>query len=149
MFILDENTGVLIKKAARLFERLANINLDELGITYSQTIFLVRLMDNEGQTQAELTKSSALRQPSVVHILEKMLKDELIKKIKHPTDNRSYCFYLTAKAKKICSKLEEQGKYMQTLATKKFTAKSINTLNNDLKLIITNLENSLLELNLD
>ena len=53
-FNLNEHTGVLIKKAARLFERVSNLNLEELGVTYSQTIFLVRLWERDGQSQQEL-----------------------------------------------------------------------------------------------
>jgi len=50
-FELDDHTGILIKKAARLFEQVANSNLDTLGVTYCQTIFLVRLWAKDGQTR--------------------------------------------------------------------------------------------------
>jgi MarR family transcriptional regulator, transcriptional regulator for hemolysin len=139
-FVLDEHTGVLIKKAARLFERVANMNLDELGVTFAQTIFLVRLWEQDGQNQLQLTKSSGLRQPSVVRILDRMERDKLIKRVRNEQDKRHYHFYLTAKAKTVCKKLEAQGEIMQQLATKTFNKKAIQQLNHSLLEIIDNLE---------
>src|SRR5580658_5195988 len=103
-FKIDEHTGVLIKKAARLFERVANMNLNELGVTYAQTIFLVRLWDTDGQNQMDLTKSSGLKQPTVVRILDRMERDMLITRVRNKRDKRSYNFFLTEKAKNACKK---------------------------------------------
>lgn len=138
-FKLDEHTGVLIKKAARLFERVANMNLDELGVTYSQTIFLVRLWEKDGQTQMELTKSAGLKQPTVVRILDRMERDKLVKRIRNKLDKRSYNFFLTDKAKKACRKLECQGDTMQTIATNTLKKDVVNKLNQELTIIIDNL----------
>jgi len=139
-FKLDEHTGVLIKKAARLFERVANINLDELGVTYAQTIFLVRLWEKDGQNQMELTKSAGLKQPTVVRILDRMERDKLIKRMRNKNDKRSYHFYLTEKAKKACQKLESHGNMMQAIATNSLETVNIKHLNQQLLYIIHNLE---------
>ncbi len=139
-FNLNEHTGVLIKKAARLFERVANINLEELGVTYSQTIFLVRLWEKDGQTQTELTKSSGLKQPTVVRILDRMERDKLIKRISNKLDKRSYHFFLTEKAKTACRKLEKQGTLMQGIAMKNFKNNEVSQINNQLLEIIKNLQ---------
>lgn len=138
-FKLDEHTGVLIKKAARLFERVANMNLDELGVTYAQTIFLVRLWEKDGQTQQELTKSAGLKQPTVVRILNRMERDKLIKRVKSKSDKRSYHFYLTEKAKKACMKLEGQGSMMQSIATKTLDKNIVKQFNELLATVINNL----------
>lgn len=139
-FKLDEHTGVLIKKAARLFERVANINLEELGVTYSQTIFLVRLWEKDGQNQKELTKSAGLKQPTVVGILERMERDGLIWRKQNTEDKRCYHFFLTEKAKKACVKLEKQGFMMQSIATKDFKVAETSQLNQSLLAVIHNLE---------
>ncbi len=139
-FNLDEHTGVLIKKAARLFERVANMNLKELGVTYSQTIFLVRLWEKDGQNQKELIKSAGLKQPTVVGILDRMERDGLILRQQNPDDKRHYHFFLTEKAKKACMKLERQGVMMQSIATQNFETAEINQLNRTLQMVIQNLE---------
>ena len=139
-FDLNSHTGVLIKKAARLFERVANLNLDELGITYSQTIFLVRLWAHDGQNQIELTRSAGLKQPTVVRILDRMERDKLVKRVRNKTDKRIYNFYLTEKAKRACQQLESQGKCMQDVATANFSKTAIQNINKQLLKIIDNLQ---------
>ncbi|HAU0101622.1 TPA: MarR family transcriptional regulator [Legionella pneumophila] len=139
-FNLNEHTGVLIKKAARLFERVSNLNLEELGVTYSQTIFLVRLWEQDGQTQMELTKSAGLKQPTVVGILDKMERDQLITRVRSEKDKRCYHFFLTEKAKHACRELEKQGILMQNLSAGNLPNKEVSKLNENLLSIIENLE---------
>lgn len=139
-FVLDEHTGVLIKKAARLFERVANINLDELGVTYAQTIFLVRLLEKDGQNQMELTRSAGLKQPTVVRILDRMERDGLVTRIRNKDDKRSYHFYLTDKAKQACKKLQAQGNTMQKIATGLMEEQKVTQMNQNILEIINNLQ---------
>lgn len=137
---LNEHTGVLIKKAARLFERVSNMNLESLGVTYSQTIFLVRLWEKDGLTQMELTTSAGLKQPTVVGILNKMERDGLVTRVRSEEDKRCYHFFLTEKAKKACLELEKQGEFMQKLSTKHFSPESVSNLNQNLITVIENLQ---------
>lgn len=139
-FNLNEHTGVLIKKAARLFERVSNLNLESLGVTYSQTIFLVRLWERDGQTQMELTKNAGLKQPTVVGILDKMERDDLVTRVRSEQDKRCYHFFLTDKAKTACRELEKQGVLMQNLSTGSLPAEQVKTLNQNLLYMIENLE---------
>ena len=139
-FKIDEHTGILIKKAARLFEQVANKNLDKLGVTYTQTIFLVRLWEKDGQNQIELAKSAGLKQPSVVRILDRMERDNLISRVRNKDDRRIYNFYLTEKAKKACRKLEDHANAMHDIATMKIAKKDIEKLNKLITNIITNLQ---------
>jgi|SRR5579862_2354592 len=142
-FNIDEHTGILIKKAARLFEQAANRDLDKLGVTYVQTIFLVRLWDRDGQSQIELTRSAGLKQPTVVRILDCMEKSGLITRIRHKEDRRVFQFFLTDKAKKACRKLEDHANAMHEIATKQLPQKDIDKFNKVLSQIICNLENFL------
>lgn len=139
-FKIDEHTGILIKKAARLFEQVANKDLDKLGVTYSQTIFLVRLWEKDGQNQIELAKSAGLKQPSVVRILDRMERDNLIKRVRNEDDRRIYNFYLTEKAKKACRKLEDHADSMHDAATVNIAKKDIEKLNKTVSSIISNLQ---------
>lgn len=142
-FNIDEHTGILIKKAARLFEQVANRNLDKLGVTYSQTIFLVRLWEKDGQTQIELAKSAGLKQPSVVRILDRMERDNLITRVRNKDDRRIFNFYLTEKGKKACRKLEDHANAMHDIATLNIAKKDIDKLNKVVANIISNLQDFL------
>lgn len=139
-FMLDEHTGILIKKAARLFERVANKNLDKLGITYAQTIFLVRLWEKDGQNQMELAKSAGLNQASIVRTLDRMERDGIIRRAPNEKDRRMFNFYLTEKAKIICQQLEQEANLIQQIATQNIPKQAIDKLNTVLSDIIGNLQ---------
>lgn len=142
-FKIDEHTGILIKKAARLFEQVANKNLDSLGVTYAQTVFLVRLWEKDGQNQIELAKSAGLKQPSVVRILDRMERDDLITRVRNQDDRRVFNFYLTERAKEACKKLEDRANEMHSIATNDIAQKEIEQFNQLLTNIIGNLQNFL------
>jgi MarR family transcriptional regulator for hemolysin len=140
-FRIEDHTGVLIKKAARLFEQVANRDLDKLGVTYAQTIFLIRLWEKDGQNQMELAKSAGLKQPTVVRMLDRMERDELVKRVRNKDDRRVFNFYLTSKAKKACQKLESHADTMNKIASASISKKDIEKLNQLLAKVIENLQN--------
>ena len=139
-FYIEEHTGILIKKAARLFEHVANQDLDILGVTYAQTIFLIRLWGKDGQSQVDLARSSGLAQPTVVRALDRMERDGLISRKRNACDRRVFNFYLTDKAETICPKLESRSTAMNMISTKKMADHDIEQLNRYLLTIIENLE---------
>ena len=112
-------------------------------MTYAQTIFLVRLWHQDGQSQMELAKSAGLKQPTVVRILDRMERDKLITRERNKEDRRAFHFYLTDKAKKACQKLEGHADAMHDIATKDLAQDEIETLNYLISTIIGNLENFL------
>ncbi len=139
-FHIQTHTGILIKKAARLFEQVANKDLDKLGVTYAQTIFLIRLWEKDGQSQIELAKSAGLKQPTVVRLLDRMERDQLIKRVRNKDDRRVFNFYLTAKAKKVCPKLEGQANVMNKIASDSLSKNETEKLNELIAKVIESLQ---------
>lgn len=139
-FPIEDHSGVLIKKAARLFEQVANKDLDKLGVTYAQTIFLIRLWAKDGQNQMELAKSAGLKQPTAVRLLDRMERDGLVKRIRNNADRRAFYFYLTPKAKKVCQKLEDHANTMNKIASNSIPKKDIEKLNKLISQVIVNLQ---------
>jgi|SRR3990167_1374636 len=144
-FKIDNNVGILIKKGARLFEQIANQGLDKLGVTYAQSIFLIRLWEKDGQNQMELTKSSGLRQPTVVRFLDRMERDGLLKRVRNNNDRRVFNFYLTDKAKKACQKLEMHANAMNEIATVSLTKREIEKFKQTIFAVIDNLQEFLMK----
>ncbi|OGT44218.1 MAG: hypothetical protein A3F42_05995 [Gammaproteobacteria bacterium RIFCSPHIGHO2_12_FULL_37_34] len=143
-FRIDNHLGILIKKAARLFEQIANHGLDKLGVTYAQTIFLIRLWEKDGQNQMELTKSSGLKQPTVVRFLDRMERDGLLKRVRNNKDRRVFNFYLTEQAKKACQKLEVHANTMNKIATSSLSNNDIKKFKHIIIDIIKNLQTFLI-----
>lgn len=139
-FKIHNHTGVLVKKAARLFEQVANKDLDKIGVTYAQTIFLIRLWERDGQSQMELAKSAGLKQPTVVRMLDRMERDALIKRVRNSEDQRVYNFYLTSKAKKICPKLAGHADIMSEISNQSLSKAEVNQLNELVIKVIVNLQ---------
>ena len=119
---------------------MANRDLDKLGVTYAQTIFLIRLWEKDGQNQMELAKSAGLKQPTVVRLLDRMERDELVKRVRNKDDRRVFNFYLTSKAKKACQKLEAHANAMNSIASESIPKKDIEKLNQLVSSVIENLQ---------
>lgn len=140
MLKIKDHPGILLKKVARLFEQVANKKLSNLGITHAQTVILIRLWETDGLSQAELTKSAGLDQSTVVRLLNRMEKDNLITRIQNTDDRRIYNFYLTEKAKKACRKLEKNSYEITSLAHESLLPKDLEKFNRILSVVEKNLE---------
>ena len=91
-------TSTLIKKAARLLEKEANVLLKPHNIMHGYTYFLMELYAQDGLTQTELQNAIGVEQPTVVRTLDRMERDGLIVRKKSSTDRRVFNIYLTDKA---------------------------------------------------
>lgn len=93
-------TSTLIKKAARLIEKKANIILKPHDITHGYTYFLMELFKRDGQTQTELQNAvGGIEHPTVVRTLDRMQRDGLIERRPSSTDRRAFLIYLTDKGR--------------------------------------------------
>lgn len=94
------NTSTLIKKAARLIEKQANIILKPHNITHGYTYFLMELFKRDGQTQTELQNAvGGIEHPTVVRTLDRMQRDGLIERRPSAKDRRAFLIYLTDKGR--------------------------------------------------
>ena len=139
-FKIEDHPGILLKKTARLFEQVANKNLNTLGVTHAQTIILIQLWEKDGQNQMELANSAGLDQSTVVRLLDRMERDTLIKRIRNKNDRRIYNFYLTLSAKKICRKLEGHSHAMTEIAHESLSKKDIEKLTQIITIVAGNLQ---------
>ncbi len=137
---IKDHPGILLKKAARLFEQVANKKLDTLGVTHAQTVILIRLWERDGQKQMELANSAGLDQSTVVRLLDRMERDELIKRIRNKDDRRVFNFHLTTKAKKVCQKLEVHSHAITEIAHQSLSKKDIEKLTRLMSTIVDNLQ---------
>lgn len=91
-------TSTLIKKAARLLEKKANLLLKPYDITHGYTYFLMELYKKDGQTQAELQRAiGGIENPTIVRTLDRMERDGLVERKQSQTDRRAFLIYLTEK----------------------------------------------------
>ncbi len=139
----NESTSALTKKAASFFVRLSNQYLKKRGITHAYTPFLVQLWDKDGQTQAELYRKMGIEQPAAVRTLDRMERDQLIKRVRSKTDRRAVQIYLTPRAQKLRLDVISCATMINKVASQGLSQSDKNTLHTLLKKVVANLETSL------
>lgn len=103
--------STLIKKAARILEKKANLLLKPHDITHGYTYFLMELFKKDGQTQAELQRAiGGIENPTIVRTLDRMQRDGLVERRQSSTDRRAFLIYLTDKGRAAEKNVLESAK---------------------------------------
>lgn len=136
----NQSTSGLTKKAGNLFIRLSNQYLKKRGIAHAYTPFLAQLWNEDGQTQAMLHRKIGIEQPTAVRTLDRMERDQLIKRIRSESDRREVRIYLTPKAQNLKNDVLSCAKMINEVAITGFSEKDQKTLHQLLKKVIKNLE---------
>ncbi len=98
-FDKDTSAGYLVNHVARLFASGLKDRIAPLGLTIGQFPILLELWIGDGVTQRELLKNLALEQATLANTLNRMERDGLIVRRKHPSDARSQQIWLTPKGR--------------------------------------------------
>jgi DNA-binding MarR family transcriptional regulator len=86
--------GFVLKDVYRLWVRLFEQRLPQLGMTFTQCKVLVFLSRNEGTTQAKLAETSDTDPMTLVRVLDRMERDGWIERRPDPADRRAYRLHL-------------------------------------------------------
>jgi MarR family transcriptional regulator, transcriptional regulator for hemolysin len=86
--------GFILKDVQRLWVRLFEQRIPQLGMTFTQCKVLVFLSRNEGTTQAKLAEASDTEPMTLVRVLDRMERDDWIERRPDPTDRRAYRLHL-------------------------------------------------------
>ena len=143
VYDLSESTSTLIKKTSQLYIRLANLYLKELNIPHAYSLFLLQLWQEDGQTQASLHKKIGIEQPTAVRTLDRMERDNFIKRVRNEKDKRESRIYLTPHAKSLHKQAIASAKKINELALKSFSPQEKKLFNQFLRDTISNLEHHL------
>ncbi|AQQ36230.1 MULTISPECIES: MarR family winged helix-turn-helix transcriptional regulator [Burkholderia cepacia complex] len=94
----------LIGFTYRLFARVVDRPLRELGLAMSQVPVLVSLKKAGALSQSELARRAQVEQPSMAQLLNRMERDGLVLRVPDPDDRRSRLISLTESAAKGLAK---------------------------------------------
>ncbi|MCF6807821.1 MarR family transcriptional regulator [Thiotrichales bacterium 19S9-12] len=132
----------LITDSSNIVRRVYNRHAKELGIHSIDRRALVYIKYCEGLTQVELAKFLDIEAQNLILILDRLSKQDLIKKEQHPEDRRAKCLFLTDKGKNL---LEKLNKTLQTKVHPKIIdgleEEEVDTLYNAITKIKSNLQN--------
>lgn len=134
-------TSTLIKKAARILEKKANLLLKPHNITHGYTYFLMELFKKDGQTQVELQRAiGGIENPTIVRTLDRMQRDGLIERKQSSTDRRAFLIYLTEKGKAAEKNVLESAKKLNQMMLGSFSEEEQIQFQSYLLRLIENIE---------
>lgn len=106
----ENSLGFLLMKNSRVIARLYQRELMTAGITAPQS-GIILVLDEVGEIcQSELSKALNLDKANASIMLKRMTEEGMVKSRKDAKDNRRVLFSLTAKGKKLVSRVQEADK---------------------------------------
>src|SRR5947208_7207200 len=90
-----DSLGYQIALLNRLYDRRLQEALEKQGVAPGQFATLVMLFEQDGLTQAELCRRINVEQPTMANTLDRMERDNLIKRQPDPKDRRRATVHLT------------------------------------------------------
>lgn len=101
--------GFVLKDVYRLWVRLFEQRLPQLGMTFTQCKVLVFLSRNEGTTQAKLAEASDTEPMTLVRVLDRMERDGWIERRPDPADRRAYRLHLRRASNPVLNEILSIG----------------------------------------
>lgn len=95
------SAGYLTNHLARLFAHRLSDALAPLGLAPAQFMTLLPLWEQDGMTQAELTRALDVEQATMANTLSRMERDGLIERRPSPQDARARTVHLTDRARAL------------------------------------------------
>ena len=130
----------LFNRVQRLFARIVDDQLRELGLRFAQVPVLAALHDETPRSQKELARIAEIEQASMAQILARMERDGLIQRERDPDDGRSTLVSLTATARAQLPSARQALRRASREAVAGFDDADVQTLTRLLERVIRNLD---------
>jgi DNA-binding MarR family transcriptional regulator len=133
--------GYLLRIAFRSFSRALERRTLPHGISSGQWRFLRMLWVEDGITQRELSRRVGMREPTTVAAINSLEKAGLVVRRKGTEDRRKAYVYLTARAKRLKTKLLPHVAEVNEIGLKGLTPAQIELIRQALFKIVENFAN--------
>jgi MarR family transcriptional regulator for hemolysin len=133
----QNNIGFIVNKTAKAFVKALDSELREkVGVTVGQWKVMVMLVNQDGLTQKEIAERLGLEGPTLIPIIDKMEKDELVVRKIDPYDRRNNRIYRTEKANELWNEMVKCAAKIRQVSLE-----NINITKNVLENVYQNLRN--------
>jgi MarR family transcriptional regulator, transcriptional regulator for hemolysin len=137
---LGDSIGYIINHTAKAFVRALDSQLRaKVGVTAGQWKVLVMLVDQNGLTQKEIAERLALDGATLIPIIDKMEKDNLVVRKVDPADRRNNRIYRTEMADLKWHKMMECALNIMEISLKGISDENVEIMKNVLENICQNL----------
>ncbi len=108
-------------RASRAMARVYREKLSSLGITHIQFFILIALYESEGIPVSELSEKVTLDKSTMTGLLDRLERENLIKRVRDRQDRRIYRVFLTERSRALKDKLmgiyrEVNGMFLSKLS---------------------------------
>jgi len=138
-----DSLGYQVNFLARLLEQALRREIAVHGVVPGQFPALLNLYQEDGLTQAELTRRVGIEQPTMANTLQRMERDGLIERVADPHDQRRVRIHLSRHARQLQSRLARAGYDVNARATEGLQPDELAAFMKTLAQLVENLQTSL------
>jgi MarR family transcriptional regulator, transcriptional regulator for hemolysin len=123
----ENSIGFIVNRTAKAFVKALDSELhDQVGITVGQWKVIVMLVKNNGLTQKEIADKLGLESPTLIPIIDKMEKEELVIRKVDPSDRRNNRIYRTDKADALWERMVQCASKVRQVSVKEISDADLN-----------------------
>ena len=142
MFDVDTCVCFITNKVSKKMADKMNERLMLVGSTRVQWLVMYDLLKDGQMSQSDLAKKMNIKDSTVVRLIDRIEKDEFIKRVKNSKDRRITYVTLTEKGKKRIEELLSVGEEMSKVFSKNISDEEFEVFNRVLKKMAENAENT-------
>jgi DNA-binding MarR family transcriptional regulator len=101
---LDQRLSHRLGVAGRLLRTMADAELAPLGVAAPGLGVLLRLAEEDGLTQAELSRRQRVEAPTMCRMVDRLARDGLVERASDPLDRRATRVSLTAEGRAVVAR---------------------------------------------
>jgi DNA-binding MarR family transcriptional regulator len=102
---LDLSVGNQIRVAHRTLQRFLQAKIGPYGVTLGMWYYLRALWEEDGLTQAELSRRIGTMEPTTLSAIQVMERNRLVRRSRNEFDRRKVNIHLTEKGRRLKEKL--------------------------------------------
>lgn len=143
--IIEKNTSIedhfifLMERIVKRYRQIASDVLKIAGISVDEWIVLLRISENKGCSQMELSEFTSKGPAKMTRTIDLLLSKGLINKELDPEDRRRYMVFITAKGAELIQSLMPAVQNYRQQAIRGFTKEEQQLLTGLLKKTMQNL----------
>lgn len=114
---LERSVGYQVRMTHRALQRYLHVKIKPHGVTLGTWYFLRALWHEDGLTQRDLSRRIGTREPTTMTAILAMEATGLVRRVRNDADRRKQNVFLTAKGRRLKSKLIPLAKEVVNTAT--------------------------------
>jgi MarR family transcriptional regulator for hemolysin len=142
-FDFENSIGFIINRTAKALIYVFDQELrNKFGITFGQwKIIMILANNNDGLSQKEIADKLGLEGPTIIPIIDKLEKDEFVKRIVDKNDRRNNQIFLTEKTISILDSIINCGLNIKEISIRNISEQDISVTKETLEKMWHNIQN--------